>query len=49
MEVQCVLVMILLCHMIVSNAVFVPPGQYAFMTNTTVTVPRGVTIQGTYR
>lgn len=28
--------------------VFVPPGQFAFLQNSTLTVPRGATLQGTY-
>ena len=38
------------CHPIhFLSAVYVPPGQYAFKTNTTIVVPKGVTLAGTYR
>ena len=30
-------------------AVYVPPGQFAFIQNSTLNIPRGVTLQGTYR
>ena len=37
------------CALHITTTVFVPPGQYAFKTNTTIVIPRGVTLQGTYR